>query len=409
MQKNLHFLIIDDDQLSIDLYKKLLEQAGHTVTSLTKSSLALEQILKTQPDCVLCDLMMPNFDGLDIFQKLRANETIKQPVFIIITIKSFENDRQRALDLGVDGYLIKPVNPDTFVDELMEINLGVMTVQFWGVRGTLPVPGEKTMRYGGNTSCVTLSLAKKHFFIFDGGTGIKELSNYIVRHHIFPFSAKIFITHPHYDHINALPFFVPFFVKGNEFEIFGTNQGEKNIEDLISSTMDGVYLPFTIKEFAAKLKFRNLSEEDFFIENIYIQTILLNHPGRCLGYRVQYKNKIFCYITDNELYLESSLHYNQFEEDRLIHFIKECDILIIDATYMDDEYLRKVGWGHSSVTRVVDLADKAKVKLLCLFHHDPEQYDKDIDAKLKQATALLKARHSSTRCIAPAEGEKLVL
>lgn len=409
MQKNLHFLVIDDDQLSIDLYKKLLEQAGHTVTSLTSSAHALEQIIKTQPDCVICDLMMPNFDGLDIFQKLRADESIRQPVFIIVTIKNFESDRQRALELGVDGYLVKPLNPDTFVDELMEINLGVMNIQFWGVRGTLPVPGEKTVRYGGNTSCVTLSLAKKHFFIFDAGTGIKELSNYIVKHNIFPLSAKIFLTHPHIDHINALPFFVPFFVKGNEFEILGTNQGEKDIEQLISATMDGVYLPFTLKEFAAKLSFRNLSEEDFFIDNIYIQTMLLNHPGRCLGFRVQYKNKIFCYITDNELYMESSLHYNQFEMDRLVNFIKDCDVLVIDATYSDEQYLRKVGWGHSCVTRVVDLADKAKVKLLCLFHHDPEQYDKDIDEKLKQAREMLKARHSSTRCIAPAEGEMLVL
>lgn len=409
MQEHLHFLIIDDDPVSIDLCKKLLEKAGHTVSSLNSSAQAVEQIAKIQPDCVICDLVMPNFDGLDVFQKLRASGSIKQPVFVIVTMKNFESDRRRALDLGVDGYLIKPIDPATFVDQLMEIILGVMTVQFWGVRGTLPVPGKKTVRYGGNTNCITLRVAKKHFFIFDAGTGIKELSNYLVKNNIFPLKAKIFISHPHYDHINGLPFFVPLFVKGNEFEILGTNQGERQIEELISSPMDGVYLPFTIKEFAAQLSFRNLSEEDFFIDNIYIQTILLNHPGRCLGYRVQYKDKSFCYITDNELYLEASLHYNQFEVDRLIHFIQDCEVLVIDATYTDEEYLRKVGWGHSSVSRVVDIADKAKVKLLCLYHHDPEQYDKDIDAKVKQANTMLKARHSSTRCIAPAEGEELVL
>jgi len=284
----------------------------------------------------------------------------------------------------------------------------LMTLQFWGVRGTLPVPGKKTIRYGGNTSCVTLHIEKKHFFIFDAGTGIKELSNHLVKQKRFPLRAKIFISHPHFDHIDGLPFFVPLFMQGNEFEILGTHQGDKKMKDLISAHMDGIYLPFTIKEFAAKLTFRNLSEEDFFIEDIHIQTILLNHPGRCLGYRVKYKNKIFCYLTDNELYLENSPQHDPLVMNRLVHFIQDCDVLVSDATYTDEEYMKKIGWGHSSLTRVVDLADKAKVKLLCLFHHDPEQYDKDIDTKLKQAKALLKARHSSTRCIAPAEGKKIV-
>lgn len=297
----------------------------------------------------------------------------------------------------------------TFVNEQLEVTASEMTVQFWGVRGTLPVPGEKSLRYGGNTNCVTLTIAKKHFFIFDAGTGIKELSNSIVKQARFPLIAKIFISHPHYDHINGLPFFVPLFMKENEFEIFGTNQGERNIESLISAQMDGIYLPFTIKEFAAKVRFHNLAEEDFFIENIHIQTLFLNHPGQCLGYRVAYAAKVFCYITDNELYLENAPQFSQTGEDRLIHFIKDCDVLVIDATYTDEEYMQKVGWGHSAISRVVDLADKAKVKLLCLFHHDPEQDDKDIDAKLKQARELLKKRRSVTRCIAPSEGELLEL
>jgi len=406
---NLNFLVIDDDPASVDISKRLLEKAGHSASTLTSSEHAIEHIIKTQPDGVLCDLMMPNMDGLDLFKKLRATENIKQPTFIIVTEKPFISDRRKALDLGVDGYLIKPVNPETFVDDILEIILGIMVVQFWGVHGTLPVPGEKTARYGGNTSCVSLSIAKKHFFIFDAGTGIKELSNELVRQQNFPLSAKIFISHPHYDHLNAFPFFVPFFIKGNEFEVFGATQGDQNIEELVSNPMDCVYLPFTVKEFAAKLTFRSVNEEDFFIDDVYIKTQFLNHPGRCLGYRVQYKKKIFCYITDNELYLETSPHYNQFEVDRLVHFIQGADVLIMDSTYTDEEYPQKVGWGHAPLSRVVDVADKAKVKLLCLFHHDPEQYDRDIDKKLKTAVTDLKARHSQTRCIAPREGEKIMI
>ena len=135
--------------------------------------------------------------------------------------------------------------------------------------------------------------------------------------------------------------------------------------------------------------------------------MLLNHPGKCLGYRVQYKQKVFCYVTDNELYLDDSPKYNQADVDRLVSFIQDVDVLVIDSTYTDEEYAKKIGWGHSCISRVIDIADKAKVKLLCLFHHDPAQFDDDIDEKLKQANVLLKERHSTTQCIAPKEGDKI--
>jgi CheY-like chemotaxis protein len=403
-RKKLHFFIIDDDRASSKLLATLLELAGHEVTEATSSAAAIEKIVHHQPDCIISDFLMPELDGLELFQQIRKIENIKQPTFILVTGKIFEFDRRRAFELGVDGYLVKPIDPETFLADVMEIVEGSMVIQFWGVRGTLPVPGINTIRYGGNTNCVTLHYAKKEFFIFDAGTGIKELSNHLQKLNHFPFSAKIFISHPHYDHINALPFFAPLYVKGNEFEILGCAQNEISIEELISAQMDSVYFPITIKEFAASLSFRNLREESICIGDLHIHTILLNHPGRCLGYRVQHKNKSFCYITDNELYLENSPNYNQFEVDRLINFIKETDVLVIDTTYTDEQYQRKIGWGHSCMSRVVDVADKAKVKLLCLYHHDPDQLDNDIDLKLKEAQSLLASRQSETQCIAPHEG-----
>ena len=247
-----------------------------------------------------------------------------------------------------------------------------------------------------------MTLPKNHFFIFDGGTGIKELSNYLIEQNKFPIVGKIFISHPHWDHINGIPFFAPLYMKGNEFEILGASHYDINVEKIISDQMSSVYFPITTKEFAAKLAFHNLTEESFNIDEIQIQTILLNHPGRCLGFRVQYKNKIFCYITDNELYLEGMPYYNQFDVDRLVQFINEADVVVIDSTYTDEEYLKKVNWGHSSVSRVVDIVDKAKVKLVCLYHHDPDQFDIDIKLKLQQAKSLLKERgiKNSMHCTA---------
>lgn len=405
--KKLHFLVVDDDKAMAEANAAILEKAGHTVTIMTSPKEALSQVATLAPDCIVSDLMMPDFDGIELFQRVRKIQMEKQPPFVILTSKVFEFDRRRAFEMGVDGYLTKPPHPESFASDLLEIINKEAIIQFWGIRGTLPVPGEETVHYGGNTNCLTLSLGRKHFFIFDAGTGIKKLSNYLIHQKRYPISAKIFLSHPHYDHINGIPFFVPLYIKGNEFEFLGSPAGEESVEKIISGQMDSIYFPITVKEFAAKITYRNLSEETFNIDEVQIQTMLLNHPGKCLGYRIQYNNKVFCYITDHELYLENVPYYNQFEVDRLINFINEANVLVIDTTYTDAEYVNKIGWGHSCVSRVVDVADKAKVKLLCLYHHDPDQFDKNIDFKLREAITLLESRHSATRCIAPREGEKI--
>ena len=280
---------------------------------------------------------------------------------------------------------------------------------FWGVRGTLPIPGRNTVRYGGNTSCVSLEFSRDNFFIFDAGTGIKELSNYLISEKHALTKATIFISHPHWDHINGLPFFAPLYTDGNEIEICGPSNGDMSMRKLISWQMDGVYFPINIKKFTEAVSFRNLEEERFDIDTIKIRTMFLNHPGRCLGYRLDYKDKSICYVTDNEIYPKSNRLYSESYINKLTDFVSDADVLIIDCTYTDKEYEEKIGWGHSSVNQVVDLADRAKVKTLCLFHHDTDQTDDDIDNKLKMAQDILKKRGSSTICTAPKEKESFYI
>lgn len=410
MERKLRFLVIDDSEPTLATYTELLQKAGHEVTALTSCEHALAEITRLQPDCVLCDLMLPGMDGLEFFKQLRTSNQIKQPAFIIISSKQFDFDRRMALDSGVDAYLTKPIDPATFVSEVISHIHGHMHVKFWGVRGTLPVPGKRALKYGGNTNCITLDIGKKHHFIFDAGTGIKELSDYIIRQNIHPYHAKIFISHPHYDHINGIPFFRPLYMKGNTFQFLGSNQGDVTLQQYLSSQMDSVYFPVTMNEFTSSISFRSLKEETIMIDDIKVQTLLLNHPGRCLGYRITYKHKIFCYITDNELYMKDDLeHFNVEQVDRLIAFIKNADMVVIDSTFSDEEYKSKIGWGHSPLSNVVDVADRANVKLLCLHHHDPSQSDHDIDMKLKHANDILQERHSHTRCIAPHEGQEIEL
>ena len=407
MAKRKKFYFVDDDPDMIGFVTDHLEAAGHKVTSNNDSAKALSEILSAKPDCVLLDMMMPGIDGLEICKTLRDKKNMDATKIIMVSGKAYEFDRKRAFEFGADGYIMKPLKEKTFVAEVERILEDKVILSFWGVHGTLPVPGEKTTRYGGNTSCVTLDFLRDQYFIFDAGSGIKRLSDWLLANKRAQIEAKIFISHPHWDHINALPFFVPLYMSGNEFEIFGASHGNTTTRELVSAQMNPPYFPITLKQFGARVYFRDLGEEEFTIdENISIKTKLLSHPGQCLGYRVEYKGRSICYVTDNEMFLESDEdYYNPFYVKNLIQFVHGADALITDCTYTDEEYTSKVGWGHSCISQVVDLAHRAEVKTLYMFHHDPDHTDDRIDAKLETATKMFKNKKSKTKVLAPAEGQ----
>jgi phosphoribosyl 1,2-cyclic phosphodiesterase len=353
--------------------------------------------------------MMPDIDGLELCRQVRAEPALDNTKIVVVSGKTYEIDRKRAFDLGADGYIVKPVAPDKIAGQIQRIVEDRVEMTFWGVRGTLPVPGRDTIRYGGNTSCISLEFPKGSLFIFDAGTGIKALSDHLENHNRSQIQAKIFISHPHWDHINALPFFTPLYKQGNEFEIMGPAHGDISIRELISGQMDGVYFPIEIKEFGATVSFQNLKEGLVSIDGIKVQTILLNHPGHCLGYRVDYKDRSICYITDNELFPKSSRFYNGAYIKKLAEFIRNTNALIADCTYSEDEYTQKIRWGHSSIREVVHLAHRARVDTLYMFHHDPGQTDAAIDTKNDQAQAQLNELNSATVCVTPMEKQQFLV
>lgn len=404
--EKLMFFVVDDDPEILEFVTSVLESEGHRVHGYTDGKTVLSEAISKRPDCVLIDLMMPGIDGLELCQKLSERKELSGTKLIIISAKAFEADRTGAYEFGAHGYIVKPLDAGTFIEQLTRILEDKMELTFWGVRGTLPVPGEKTLKYGGNTSCVSIEFAKGPFLIFDAGTGIKALSDHLAARKPGPMGAKIFISHPHWDHINALPFFGPLYIPGNEFEILGTSHGNVGMRQMISAQMDGIYFPIRLKQFGARVYFRDLEEEEFSLgDGITIKTKLLNHPGKCLGYRIEYGGRSICYITDNELDLEDGEFFNPFYMKNLINFVRGTDVLITDTTYTDAEYASKVGWGHSCVGRVADLAHDAEVKSLHLFHHDPDQTDADIDRKFELAQARLKEKNSAVECLAPSEGQ----
>lgn len=403
MNERKSFYVIDDDPFVLGIACKFLEEAGHKVWRSNSPVQALAEIKENKPDCVLTDLMMPEMDGLTLVKHIRAAPALAHTKVIVITSKNYEFDRRRAREMGADGYITKPIHHDVFLETIRVVLEDKIDLRYWGVRGTLPVPGEKSLRYGGNTSCVTLSFAHGNFFIFDAGSGIKELSNHLMslRQRI---NAHVFISHPHWDHINALPFFVPLYIPGNSFEICGASHGDLGMQELISAQMNGVYFPITIHEFGSSVHFRDLGEGKTTFGEITVSTMLLSHPGNCLGYRVDYNDKAICYVTDNELFLPGTPEYSDYYEQHLIDFCRGADILITDTTYNDEAYKSKVGWGHSSVGQAANFAHRAEVKELHLFHHDPDETDADIDRKLESAQRHLAEKESKTRVVAPAEG-----
>ena len=304
--ENLNIHIVDDDPDVLVVVRALLEDYKANVKTNTSSKKALGEIIEDQPDLVILDLMMPEMDGLDMCRLLREEADLAAMKIVIFSGKSYEQDQQRAFSFGADGYLTKPLITDEFIAKLQDIVEEKVEVTYWGVRGTLPVPGEGSLRYGGNTMCTSIQFPKDNLFILDAGSGIKPLSDYLLGQQREALHAKIFISHPHWDHINALPFFVPLYIPGNEFEIFGASHGHVTMRELISAQMDGVYFPIRIKEFAARTYFRDLKEEEFRINDILVKTMLLSHPGTCLGYRMEYKHRSVCYITDNELFPEGT-------------------------------------------------------------------------------------------------------
>jgi phosphoribosyl 1,2-cyclic phosphodiesterase/ActR/RegA family two-component response regulator len=407
--RKLTVYIVDDSRTQSDIARALLEKEGHVVLVSHSSEEALRDIPNRRPDCVVLDIMMPGLDGYELCRRLRGIRHLAATKLVVVSTKAYDSDRKRAFDLGANGYFVKPLHPAAFVPELERIVADLLVMTFWGVRGTLPVSRRDSVRYGGNTSCVSLAFPDGRLLVFDAGTGIKALGDALTAARRSRIDGRILISHPHWDHINALPFFTPFYAQGNHFEICGPAHGQSSMRDLISVQMDGVYFPVTAREFSASVTYRDLVVGRIELGDVTLDTMLLRHPGSCLGYRLQYGTRSICYVTDNELYPPEHELYSEEYRERLIDFTRGADVLITDCTYTDEEYRRRTGWGHSGVSQVADLAWRAGVGAVYLVHHDPDQTDAVIDAKLAQARALLQARGATTQAHAPVEYSEVEL
>ena len=283
------------------------------------------------------------------------------------------------------------------------------TLKFWGVRGSIPTPGPETVRYGGNTSCSELR-HKDKLFILDAGSGLRVFGNELLKAGS-PVKASIFISHMHWDHIQGIPFFTPAFIPGNHFTFYGSEPAGKDLLTIIADQMDPTYFPIEMKEMGSSMDFKPLFEGKYEIDDTQIETIYVNHPGNALGYKFHLNKKNLVYISDNEPFLKADkgndpdqIMLGEDGNQKLINFIANVDVLVHDAQYTQDEYEKKITWGHSPVEYTVDIAIKAGVKKLVLFHHDPLHNDDMIDQMLKLARNHAKKNSSSMEILAAREG-----
>ena len=284
-----------------------------------------------------------------------------------------------------------------------------LKVTFWGTRGTLAKPGPDTLKYGGNTSCVSLEFTKDRLFIFDAGTGVTELGKYLISHNRRQ-KMNLFITHPHWDHINGFPFFMPVYQHGNEMVVYGSSHGNISLREVIGGQMESIYFPVTIKEFASRVYFKEIMEGEYDVEGISLKAIMLNHPGITLGYRATNSSgKSVAYITDNEIIPEDIEKNKNYLRNKLVAFLKGVDILIHDSSYFDDEYRKRVGWGHPAISEVLRLAEAAEVKNLYLSHHDPDHDDAKVAEKEAFGRRYFEKRKLDIGCFSAIEGNSVVL
>jgi phosphoribosyl 1,2-cyclic phosphodiesterase len=259
-----------------------------------------------------------------------------------------------------------------------------------------------TQKYGGNGACIELRVGEQgRLVIIDAGSGIRQLGNYVMQHDLAkgPIQAELFLSHTHWDHIMGFPYFVPIYVPGSRLTVYGPVSFEdETLEEVVGGQMKYRYFPVNMGELRSTIEYIRLREEfgRDHGEGLVVTTKFLNHPITALGYRFEYQGKSFCTCYDFEpfrnLFLADPEHPDYDEamavegeevareqNEAMEAFFAGADLLVHDSQYTEAEMKNRMGWGHSSCEYAIAAANRAGVKKLALFHHDPDRTDEQMD------------------------------
>lgn len=258
-----------------------------------------------------------------------------------------------------------------------------MKIKFWGVRGSVPVPGPRTVRVGGNTPCIEILTADREVVILDAGTGIRNLGLDLRQRSEDRLIAVLLFSHTHWDHIQGLPFFFPAQERHNRMVIMGERRLGTRLERILAGQMADVYLPFTLEDLRADLLIKEVHDQEQIVagDRTTVLPRRVPHPGGAFGYRISCQGKCVVYASDVNHPLDGL-------DASVIELARDADLLIHDAQFTPEEKQKRFQWGHSSWQEAVQVAQQANARQLALFHHDPDHTDEQLEEIERQAQAI---------------------
>jgi phosphoribosyl 1,2-cyclic phosphodiesterase/CheY-like chemotaxis protein len=431
-------LLIEDDAESRKRIARLFARHGWETLEAEDGAAGIDLALARQPDVIVCDLLLPKMSGLQVCRAIR--EKLASPKIIIIAGRNYHIDRDAVVEAGGDGYFVKPLKWKKLAaviararrprrkltprqSRALKVHPPSTRIKFWGVRGSIPVPGPSTIGYGGNTTCVEVR-TNGDIIILDAGSGIRELGLALEEEFgAAPINLTLLLTHTHWDHIQGLPFFLPAYKAKNSIRVLGYEGARAGLATILAAQMEVPFFPVSWRDLPGTIKIRELKKMEFSIGKVRVRSRFLNHPGICAGYRLFTKEGSIAFLPDNEpfeplklkLAARDGTHPHKaraqavVERSKLVEFLKDTDVLILDAQYTDEKYQEHIGWGHGALSRVVSLALEARAKKLFLFHHDPAHDDHKIEEMVERARFLVVESGRQLEVEAAREGAEIWL
>lgn len=286
-----------------------------------------------------------------------------------------------------------------------------MHIRFWGTRGSLPRPGPDTLRFGGNTSCVEVNTDSGARVIIDCGSGLYDLGHALMASGQSLLKGHILISHTHWDHIQGIPFFAPFFKPGNEWDVYAPKGLGQSLQDTLAGQMQYAYFPLRLDQMGATIRYHELVEGELHINDARVRTQYLNHTALTLGYRLEVDGAALVYASDHEPFsrqLASGQGDILGQDRKHREFLEGADLVIHDAQFTAHEYANKIGWGHSTVEYAVAMCRASRAARLALTHHDPLRTDSAIEEIVKGARDQC-GISPPLEIFAAAEGQELTL